>query len=374
MFEILRNMSRRKVRTGLTVFGIVVGIFALTVMGSLTEYFNVLIANARENAGETITVTPKGGFRAVLSDADVKRIERVQGVKAAVPAITTLFQSEGAVNFGPPDQVLGVPPEQILLTWKNDDLSAGRWIQRGDTYQMVIGSNIAKKQKLGVGSTLTWREKDFQVVGVIKETQTAPDGWLFAPIDIVQKVIKRPDVISQIEVIPDPGTDANALVANIKDQVSNINVQTLDQQLDAIEKGLAVFNAILLSSAVLAAIIGGLAVVNTMIMSVSERTPEIGLKKAIGATDANIIGEFLLEAAIIGFLGGAIGFLLGWGVAGLLNLGAAQALGGTDIFKVTPRLAGIAIGFAVLLGVGAGLLPAWSASRLDPVVALREEA
>lgn len=374
MFEILRNMSRRKLRTGLTVFGIVVGIFAMTVMGSLTEYFNVLISNARQNAGESITVTPKGGFRATLSDADVKRIERVQGVKAAVPAITTLFQTEGSVNFGPPDEVLGVPPEQILLTWKNDDLSAGRWIQRGDTYQMTIGSNIAKKQKLSVGSTLTWRDKEFQVVGIIKETQTAPDGWLYAPIDIVQKVIKRPDVISQIEVIPEPGTDANALVATIKDQVSNINVQTLDQQLDAIEQGLAIFNAILLSSAVLAAIIGGLAVVNTMIMSVSERTPEIGLKKAIGATDRNIIGEFLLEAAIIGFLGGAIGFLLGWGAAGLLNLSAAQALGGTDIFKVTPRLAGIAIGFAVLLGVGAGLLPAWSASRLDPVIALREEA
>ena len=88
----------------------------------------------------------------------------------------------------------------------------------------------------------------------------------------------------------------------------------------------------------------------------------------------DIAGEFLLEAAVIGLLGGAIGFLLGWGVAGLLNLGAAQALGGTEIFKITPRLAAIAIGFAVVLGVGAGLLPAWGASRLDPVIALREEA
>lgn len=374
MFEILRNMSRRKVRTGLTIFGIVVGIFAMTVMGSLTEYFNVLIDNARKGAGQSISVTPKGGFRATLGDADVKRIERVPGVKAAVPEVDALFATVGSVNFGPPDQVLGLPPEQILLTWKNDDLSAGRWLQRGDTYQMVVGSSIAKKEKLTLGSTLTWREKDFQIVGLLKETQTAPDGWLIAPIDIVQKVTKRPDVYSQINVIPENKTDANALVAEIKDQVSNVNVQTLDQQLDAIQQGLAVFNAILLSSAVLAAIIGGLAVVNTMIMSVSERTPEIGLKKAIGATNGDIIREFLLEAAVIGLLGGAIGFLLGWGVAGLLNLGAAQALGGTDIFKVTPRLAGIAIGFAVLLGVGAGLIPAWSASRLDPVVALREEA
>ncbi len=373
MFEILRNMARRKVRTGLTIFGIVVGIFAITVMGSMTEYFNGLIGNAREGANEAIIVTPKGGFRAALSDADVNRIERVPGVQAAVPNVATFFESIGSVSFGPPDQVIGVPPEQILQLWTNEDLAAGRWIQRGDTYQMVVGTSIAKKEKLQLGSTFEWREKNWQVIGLLKETQTAPDGWLIAPMDIVQKTIERPGLISQINVIPVDKSQATALTERIKADVDNVNVQTLEEQLDAIEQGLAVFNAILLSSAVLAAIIGGLAVVNTMIMSVSERTPEIGLKKAIGATNGNIIGEFLMEAAVIGLLGGVIGFLMGWGVAGLLNLGATEALGGAEIFKVTPRLAAIAIGFAVFLGVFAGLLPAWGASRLDPVVALREE-
>ena len=373
MFEILRNMMRRKVRTGLTIFGIVVGIFAVTVMGSMTEYFNVLIANAREGAGESIIVSPKGGIRATLSDADVRRIERVQGVRVAVPQVSTFYESLGNVSFGPPDQVLGIPPERVADLWTNDDLSAGRWLQRGDTYQMVVGSSIAKKEKLTLGSTLNWRDKDFQIVGLLKETQTAPDGWLIAPMDIVQKAIKRPNLVSQINVVPENSAQPTALAAQIKDQVTNVKVQTLDEQLDAIEQGLAVFNAILLSSAVLAAIIGGLAVVNTMIMSVSERTPEIGLKKAIGATDGNIVGEFLLEAAVIGLIGGTVGFLLGWAVAAMLNVGAAEALGGSEIFKITPRLAMVAIGFAVLLGVMAGLLPAWNAARLDPVVALREE-
>ncbi|MBI4674404.1 MAG: ABC transporter permease [Chloroflexi bacterium] len=374
MFEILRNMLRRKVRTSLTIFGIVVGIFAVTVMGSMTEYFNVLIGNARAAAGESIIVTPKGGVRSTLSEADQGRVERVAGVKEVVPEVTTFLDSLGAVNFGPPDQVMGIPPEGALVLFTNGDLAQGRWIQRGDTYQAVIGYNIAKKRKLGLGGTLTWREKDFQIIGVLKETQTAPDGWVVMPMEIVQKTIKRPNLITQMNVMPENAGEANALVARIKDAVENVKVQTLDEQLDAIEQGLAVFNAILLSSAVLAAIIGGLAVVNTMIMSVSERTPEVGLKKAIGASDGNIIREFLLEAAMIGLLGGMIGFLLGWGMAGLLNLSAAQALGGTEIFKVTPRLAAVAIGFAVALGVVAGLLPAWNAARLDPVVALREEA
>lgn len=374
MLEILRNMARRKVRTGLTIFGIVVGIFAVTVMGSMTEYFNLLIGNAREGAGESIIVSPKGGIRATLSDADVGRIERVQGVKAAVPQLSTFYESLGSVSFGPPDQVLGVPPEQIKELWTADDLSEGRWLQRGDTYQMVVGTSIAKKEKLKVGSILSWRDKDFQIIGLLKETQTAPDGWLIAPMDIVQKTIKRPNLITQINVVPEDVTQAAALAAKIKSEVSNVNVQTLEEQLDAIEQGLAVFNAILLSSAVLAAIIGGLAVVNTMIMSVSERTPEIGLKKAIGATNGNIVGEFLMEAAVIGLFGGVIGFMLGWGMATLLNVGASEALGGSEIFKITPRLAMIAIGLAVGLGVVAGLLPAWNAARLDPVVALREEA
>lgn len=374
MFEILRNMARRKVRTGLTIFGIVVGVFAVTVMGSMTEYFNAMIDNARAGAGEAIIVSPKGGLRATLSQADVGRIERVRGVKTAAPQLATFFSSLSGASFGPPDQVIGIPPEQINQLWKPEDLAQGRWLQRGDTYQMVIGTSIAKKEKLKVGSILNWRDKDFEIVGLLKETQTAPDGWLIAPLEIVQKTIKRPNLITQINVVPEDPAHATALAAAIQDAVGNVKVQTLDEQLDAIEQALAVFNAILLSSAVLAAIIGGLAVVNTMVMSVSERTPEIGLKKAIGATNGNIIGEFLLEAATIGLLGGAIGFLLGWGMAALLNIGAAEALGGSEIFKVTPRLALIAIGLAVGLGTLAGLVPAWNASRLDPVVALREEA
>lgn len=94
----------------------------------------------------------------------------------------------------------------------------------------------------------------------------------------------------------------------------------------------------------------------------------------MGATDGEIVREHLLEAAVIGFLGGVIGLLLGWGLAGLLNLVTAQAMGGSAIFNVTPRLMLVAIGFAMLLGMLAGFYPAWSAARLDPVKALRVDS
>lgn len=373
MSELFRNILRRKVRTGLTISGIVVGIFAVTVMGSMTEYFNTLIDNAIKSAGQAIIVSPKGGIRSVLSDADRGRIERVEGVKAVVPEVTTFLDSLSAVNFGPPDQVIGIPPEQALVLFNQNDLAEGRWIQRGDAYQIVIGSNIAKKKKLGLGGTLNWRDKDFQVVGVLKPTETAPDGWVVMPMDLVQKLIKRPNLITQMNVIPDAGADADLLAKRIQSEVDTVKVQTLKEQLNTIQQGLAVFSAILLSSALVAALIGGLAVINTMIMSVAERKPEIGLKKAIGATDRNIVSEFLMEAALIGLLGGLIGFMLGWGMATLLNSTAAQSLGGTEIFHVTPRLAVIAVGFAVFLGAGAGLVPAVNAARLDPIEALRND-
>jgi putative ABC transport system permease protein len=155
--------------------------------------------------------------------------------------------------------------------------------------------------------------------------------------------------------------------------VDTVQVQTLEQQLDQIRQSLVVFNVIMLGGAIIAAIVGGLAVINTMVMSVNERTREIGLKKAIGASDGDIVKEFLTEAALIGLIGGLAGLALGTGFANLLNTATAASLGGTEIFDVTPRLALVAVGFATILGTGAGLYPAWNAARLNPVEALREE-
>jgi putative ABC transport system permease protein len=118
-------------------------------------------------------------------------------------------------------------------------------------------------------------------------------------------------------------------------------------------------------------IIGGLSVVNTMFMAVAERVREIELKKAGGATTFNIIGEFLAEATLIGVLGGVIGYGLGTLITILAN--ASTPPGQSTLFLITPRLTLLAIGFATALGAVAGVLPAWGAARLDPVIALRNE-
>ena len=373
MLEILRNVLRHKARTGLTVFGIVIGIFAVTVMGSMTEYFNQLIDNGIKLAGTAITISPKGGLYSVITESDVRRIERVPGIKAIVPLVSARLEPGGSIQFGPPEQVIGEPPD--LASYVNPAVTRGRWLQRGDTFQAVIGVKIANKRNLDIGSTLTWREHDFTVVGIMRQTQTTPDTSVVIPIDEERHILKQPNLIAGVYAVPQDATPAasNALARRIQAEVDTVKVQTLEEQLDQIRQGLVVFNVIMLGGAIIAAIVGGLAVINTMVMSVNERTREIGLKKAIGASDGDIVKEYLTEAALIGLIGGLVGLALGTGFANLLNTTTAASLGGTEIFTVTPRLALIAVGFATVLGTGAGLYPAWNAARLNPVEALREE-
>jgi putative ABC transport system permease protein len=373
VLEILRNVLRHKARTGLTVFGIVIGIFAVTVMGSMTEYFNQLIDNGIKLAGTAISVSPKGGLYSVITESDVRRIERVPGIKAVVPMVSARLEPGGSIQFGPPEQVLGEPAD--LAFYVNPPVTRGRWLQRGDTYEAVIGVKIANKRNLDIGSTLTWREHDFTVVGIMRQTQTTPDTSVVIPIEVERRILKQPNLIAGVLAVPqEPGPAASdALARRIQAEVDTVKVQTLEEELAQIRQGLVVFNVIMLGGAIIAAIVGGLAVINTMIMSVNERTREIGLKKAIGASDGDIVKEFLTEAAVIGLIGGLVGLGLGTGFANLLNSATAESLGGTEIFTVTPRLALIAVGFATILGMGAGLYPAWNAARLNPVEALREE-
>jgi putative ABC transport system permease protein len=165
------------------------------------------------------------------------------------------------------------------------------------------------------------------------------------------------------------GTNLDQLADRINAEVSGVKAQKPSKIVAALAAGGQLFTEITTAAALLALIIGGLAVINTMIMAVSERVREIGLKKAIGATTGAVAREFLLESTFIGLAGGVIGFALGFGIATLVN--AAMPASQGAIFLVTPGLAVLCIGFAVALGATAGILPALRAANLDPVTALR---
>jgi putative ABC transport system permease protein len=144
---------------------------------------------------------------------------------------------------------------------------------------------------------------------------------------------------------------------------------TPDQVAEQIGQASVVFNLIIVGASVIAVIVGGLSVINTMVMTVSERVREIGVKKAVGARTGAILGEFITEATLLGAIGGLIGLSAGALLVVILN--AQTAGSGTTVFLITPMLLLRSFVFATVLGALAGIYPAFRAARLDPVQALR---
>jgi putative ABC transport system permease protein len=376
MIQILRNLARRRVRTGLTVFGIAIGVFALTVMGAMSENFANLLDNAERLSSQDIQISPASRSPEDRPDrTTLAHLRQVAGVKSVVTTLGgILSDTDTGVSFGPPNQVYGIDPAYLPDVLGSVPLAAGRWLDAGDFRAAVVGSKVASSDHLRVGSILTWRKNDYLVVGIMGETDTFPDNFAVMPLDTVRRDLQLPtDVVGGITVVPEPGVDPEVVAARINDQVSKVRAKSPRQFVAEIRQGLAVFNIIMLGGAVLAGIVGGLAVVNTMIMSVNERTREIGIKKALGAEDRTIVREFLTEAAAMGVIGGVAGAWSGWVAATLLNVVLSSSLGGSNVWLVTPRLIVLVLSFALGLGLFAGIFPAWSAARLDPVQALRAE-
>jgi len=172
-----------------------------------------------------------------------------------------------------------------------------------------------------------------------------------------------------MDVFGTPGTDLDALARRINSEVKDVKAVGPTELVQAFQAGAAIFTAITTGSALLALVVGGLSIINTMSMAVIERFREIGLKKAVGARTGHILREFLFESAAIGTVGGGLGLLLGWALTVAIN--AATASSNLSLFLLTPRLVVVAAVFSIGLGALSGIIPALRAARLDPVTALR---
>jgi putative ABC transport system permease protein len=220
----------------------------------------------------------------------------------------------------------------------------------------------------------------FTVVGITKPTLTAPDNFATVSLHDAQMLFGdslSAAVRSQVDpyqlaegivVYGQPGQNLDTVADRITAQVPGVKATKPSQLVNAFKSFGATFTIITTAAALLALVIGGLSVINTMIMSVSERVREIGLKKAVGAKTVHILREFLAESTVIGLIGGLVGYAIGFLITVLLN-----GSGPNGIFLVTPRLTILAIGFAIVLGAGAGVIPAFRAARMDPVSALRSQ-
>lgn len=367
---ISRNLTQRRLRTGLTIFGIALGIFALVVMGAMSENFNGIFEKTMELEGTKIRVVGSGGpLGGALSDEKVSRVRKVEGIRDAYGIIQAPVK-KGQIGMTS-DIAIGIPPEKLPSFLGSAKLIAGRMLEIGDTTRTVIGNSLAREYDLKVGNTLEINEKNFTVVGILEYTGSGFDFAAYIPLKKAQELYAMEGRLNAIFAVPARAADAEQVARQIKLNVEDVEVITTAELRKQVEQSLLVFTVITTGAAIIAAIIGGFSVMNTMLMSVSERTREFGILKAIGAETKDILIMLVGEAAIMGIIGGILGILAGYGFSSLLNswLGAK----GTTIFLVTPRLILIAIAFAVLLGALSGVYPAYRASRLNPVEALRHE-
>ena len=398
--EILRNIARHKLRSLLTISGILIGVLALTTMGALAENFNALIDGGVKYFGGSIQVGPPDGAAAnFLPMSKVDEIKKVDGVAAAFPSYQFSAKPGGnfVVSFGIPDTIVAGDPEENNYSALKLTYAQGRGATANSRGEVALGSTIAKEfnKKVGDAIDLPVKPADakpdfvnhtFTVVGILNPTLTAPDTFAYINTadgqmllkDSLPSAIRGQVDVSQIteaiDVYGKPGSsisDLDGIADRINAQVTGVKATRPSVIVNSFKSGGAIFTAITTAAALLALVIGGLSVVNTMFMAVAERVREIGLKKAVGATTLDIMGEFLIEATLIGLIGGLVGYGIGAAITIVAN--AYTSPGTSTLFLLTVRLTLFALGFAIALGALAGILPAFRAARLDPVTALRNE-
>ena len=395
MMEIIRNLARRKLRSVLTISGIVIGIFALTMMGALSERFNQQLVGGVTYYGSNIQVgAPDGQLVTLLPLSKMDAIASVSGVDAVFPTYSFLLKPGSGFSFGgAPESIVNRIPQQTSREQPPTTIAQGRDLNSGTSGEVVLGSKLAIEFKKRIGDTFDLPVKPasagpefvnhtFTVVGILNSTGTAPDGFaLVTTADartlladslppVIQSTVDLSQVAPEFTVYGKPGASIGRLdeiARQINHQVPGVKATEPSVPVNGFKQFAALLTTITTAAALLALVIGGLSVVNTMIMAVSERVREIGLKKAIGAHTGDILREYLMEAALIGLIGGVLGYLVGLGLTELINASS----GASPLFLTTPKLTILVIGFAVILASLAGILPAFRAARLDPVTALR---
>ena len=385
--RLLRELSRRKLRTSLTILGITIGIWALVVFSSMANKINALVEGGSQFYADKILVTDGTSFGTSPMNIDAGNVIReMDGVNAVDAQIQMTYSDEPNMSFGVGELIVGAIAG---ADEGNEDfelqLAQGRFTtpEDEDSNVVVMGADLARTYGVDAGDTIEIRGVTFDVIGTLQPTLTAPDTTAIMPLAAAQTLyaetlppvlaggVDPTQLVNQIVVYPAAGTDIAALAADIEDRVENAATLTGEEFDEVIGSSTAVFNAIIIGVAVISLVVGGLSVINTMAMSVAERTREIGIKRAIGGARGRIVRELVTEAGLIGLIGGLLGLGLGALVVVLANEAGRES--GTLLFDLTPGTALFAVAFSTILGMLAGIIPAWSAARLDPVSALRYE-
>ncbi len=388
----LKGLKGRTTRTVITVAAIVIGISAVVLLISISKGFEASVKALFEEFGsDTIMVMGGSGITSLmyapmpLTEEDLKAVQRVPGVDYAtgVYAKTLPVEYRGVekavVVYGMEPRALETLYGKIIETY----IEEGRVFRRDGAREAILGYSVAHDlfgDDVKVGHTIEINGVKFRVVGVLRRIgDSADDLSITVPSTSFEEVAGKPGyvmIVAKLKEGSDPAEVGEKIRRELKRRrgTEDFTVQTSEDLMNQINSILAVIGAIVLAIAGISLFVGGVEIMNTMYMSVAERTREIGIMKAVGATRTQIMTIFLLEAGLIGVVGGIIGEGLAVGLSVLVEKSIQGALGMTYYHvSLDPLLLVGAAAFSFLMGVVAGYLPARRAAELDPAVTLRYE-
>jgi|SRR3989344_1023264 len=392
------NLRHRGLRSWLTMLGIFIGIAAVVSLISLGSGLQETITGQFSSLSvDVLTIQNAGtgfgppGSTSVkkLTDHDVNIVESVNGVKLVVPRLIRVVN----VDYNKQRQfkyIADLPEESDKMKFVYDSLNIGveegRLLNSNDGGKVILGNDFLKDsfgKPIRAGTTITINGKEFEVIGILEKAGTfTVNSAIIMLNDDMKDLLK---INNEVDLIVAQVEDKNK-ISDVADEIEfkirkdrhekigeeDFSVQTPIQSLGSINSILTIVNMIVIGIAAVSLLVGGIGIMNTMYTGVLERTREIGIMKAIGAQNKDILSIFLIESGLLGLVGGVIGSLIGLGLAFSVSKIAGGFLGGSGI-KVTisyPLLFG-AIAFSLIIGIASGLLPAMQASKLRPVEALR---
>ena len=403
----LRALFKNKMRAGLTVLGVVIGIAAVTTMVSIGQAASELVQGEFQNLGTNVIVIfpnfqSRGGVRqgqsVTLTADDAVAIARdCPSVAAATPIVGTGGQViYGNLNWSP-KELQGVGTD--YLTVRNWPLSKGSFFgeqeQRAASKVCVIGQTIVAElfqTTNPIGERLRIRNTPFEVIGVLEAKGANivgddQDNIILMPTTTVQKRLnntrfKNVHVIMASAISVERMKQAQVEIDDLLlqrheiglDEERDFKVQDTTEIAEAFGMVTGTMTALLASIAGISLVVGGVGIMNIMLVSVTERTREIGVRMAVGAKSGDILRQFLVESVVLSVVGGLIGLALGTAASiGVTKVINAVSSGKDWPVVVSIPAAVIAIAFAAAVGIFFGYYPARKASKLDPIDALRYE-
>ncbi len=398
-FLAFSNIRHRGLRSWLTILGIFIGIAAVVALISLGQGLRQAVTGQFSSLSADVLVVTSAetgfgppGSTAVrkLTEHDLNIIKSVSGIKQVIPRLLRIVKVEynNKLEFF---FTASIPSDsksaEMIYNSFNLKLDKGKRLEATDRKKIVLGSDMASSDVFGknleVGKKIKIQDKEFEVLGILKKSSSFQiNQVILMNEDDMKEILNIKDEIdiiavqlqdkNQIEQVAEAIKTKMRKDRNEKPGEEDFSVQTPVQILGAVNTILNIINLIVTGIATISLIIGAIGIANSMFTSVLERRKEIGVMKAIGAKNPDILKIFIIESALIGLVGGIGGALIGLSLAYLASYSASSALE-VDLFQISPSIPLLvaSILFAVVIGIIAGLIPSYQASKLKPVDALR---